>query len=75
MRTRSTYIVFYADLSPDDPGFDELPAEPVCLHCLLQDGDGQLGRGLDLARLYAQVDYDPDDDEWFVPEDAGGGAA
>ena len=36
----SGYIVFFADLLPDEPGFDDLPAEPVCLHSLLEDGDG-----------------------------------
>ena len=33
----------------------------VCLHCLLEQGDAQLGRGLDMARLHGRhVDYDPD---------------
>jgi hypothetical protein len=40
---------------------------PVCLHCLLEDGDEQLGRGLDLGRRHGQVDYDVETDEWFVP--------
>ena len=44
----------------------------VCLHCLLEQGDAQLGRGLDMARLHGRhVDYDPDEDEWFIPDDAG----
>ena len=34
--------------------------EVVCLHCLLEDGDEQLGDGLDLAKRYGQVDYDPE---------------
>ena len=66
----SGYIVFFADLFPGDPGFDYLPSEPVCLHCLLEDGGEQLGRGLDLAKRFAQVDFDPETDEWFVPDDA-----
>lgn len=66
----SGYIVFMADLFPGDPGFDDLPHEAVCLHCLLEDGDEQLGRGLDMARLHGQVDYDPDVDEWFIPDDS-----
>lgn len=65
----SGYIVIFADLFPGDPGFDELPSEPVCLHCLIQDGDEQLARGLDLAREHGQVDFDPDSGEWFVPEE------
>jgi hypothetical protein len=66
----SGYLVFFADLLPDDPGFDELPTQTVCLHCLIADGDEQLGRGLDLAREHGQVDWDPDAEEWFVPDDA-----
>ena len=67
------FIVYFADLFPGDEGFDDLPEEIVCLHCFLQDCDEQLGRGLDLARLHGQVDYDPHDDEWFVPDDAARG--
>ncbi len=44
----------------------------MCLRCLIEQGDDQLGRGLDLAREYGQVDYDPDEGEWFVPDDAVG---
>ncbi len=62
----SGYIVFMADADPDD---DE-DAKTVCVHCLLEDGGEQLGRGLDLAKVHAQVDYDVDSGEWFVPEDA-----
>jgi hypothetical protein len=69
----SGYIVFFSDLFPGDPGFDDLPTQPLCLHCLIEDGDVDLGRGLDLAREHAQVDFDPDSGEWFVPDDAGGG--
>lgn len=65
------FVIFFADLLPGDEGFDDLPEELVCLHCLVEDhGDEQLGRGLDMARLYGHVDYDPDDDEWFIPDDA-----
>ena len=39
----SGYVV-----SMSDDGADE--GEFVCLHCLLDDGDEQLGRGLDLAK-------------------------
>jgi len=65
----SGFVVFFADLLPDDPGFDDLPHELVCLNCLVEDGDEQLGVGLDLARVHGQVDFDPDTGEWFVPED------
>ncbi len=41
--------------------------ELVCLHCLGNEGDVQLDRGLDLAKVHGQVDYDPEDEEWFVP--------
>ena len=64
----SGYIVFMADLLPDEEGFDDLPAVAVCLHCLLEDGGEQLGRGLDLAKLHAQVDYDDETGEWFIPD-------
>jgi len=63
----SGFVVFFADLLPDDPGFDELTTRPVCLHCLLEDGDLDLGRGLDLARELGQVDWDDAAGEWFVP--------
>ena len=66
----SGFIVIMSDLLPDDEGFDDLPTVPVCLHCLLEGGDEQLGRGLDMARLHAQVDYDADADEWFIPDDS-----
>ena len=67
----SGYIIFFADLFPGDPGFDDLPRQPVCLACLVEGGDEQLGRGLDLARELGHVDWDPDAGEWFVPLDAG----
>src|SRR4051812_3318216 len=66
----SGYIVFFSDLFPGDPGFDDPPRLPVCLHCLVEDGDEQLGRGLDLARRHGQVDFDEVECEWFVPADA-----
>ena len=68
----SGYVVFFSGLLPDDPGFDDLPAVPVCLHCLIGDGDEQLGRGLDLAKRLGQVDWDVDAGEWVLPD---GGAA
>lgn len=44
----SGFSVIFADVDPDESG-DETPTVG-CLHCLLEDGDAQLGRGLDLAR-------------------------
>ena len=58
----SGFVVFFSEFDPDD-GDNETPTETVCLHCLLEDGDEQLSRGLDLARLYGQADFDPDADE------------
>jgi len=62
----SGFSVIYSELDPDDPE-DATPASVVCLHCLLEDGDAQLARGLDLARVHGQVDFDPESGEWFVP--------
>jgi hypothetical protein len=63
------FVVIYSELDPDDP--DATPSMPVCLDCLVEDGDVQLARGLDLARINGQVDFDVAAGEWFVPEDAG----
>jgi hypothetical protein len=65
-------VIFSSDLYPSDPGFDDLPSELVCLHCLLEDGDEHLGRGLDLAKRFGQVDYDLEGEEWLVTSDATG---
>ena len=57
---------------------DPLRAESVSARALvLIDASGRENLpspaivGLDTARLYAQIDYDPDADEWFVPDDSG----
>lgn len=65
-RRDSGFVVLFADFDPDD----DTQGDPVCLQCLLEAGDEQLGRGLDLARRRGRVDYDPHRDEWFIPEDA-----
>jgi hypothetical protein len=64
------FVVFMSEFRPgiDDDAF---PGEPVCLHCLVEDGDEQLGRGLDQAKVHGRVDFDVDAGEWFVPDDAG----
>jgi hypothetical protein len=63
----SGYSVIFAELDPDDLD-DATPTTVVCLHCLIEGGDGQLARGLDLARAHGQVDFDPESGEWFVPD-------
>jgi hypothetical protein len=62
----SGYVVIFSDVDPDDER--EPSPRVVCLHCLIQDGDEQLGRGLDLAKQHGQVDYDAGAEEWFVPK-------
>jgi hypothetical protein len=65
----SGYLVLFWEFDPDDD--DRTPSQVVCLHCLIEDGDEQLARGLDLAKRHGQVDFDVEADEWFVPDDAG----
>ena len=60
-------MVFFAEYDPDVDDEESFPGELVCLHCLIEEGDEQLARGLDLARVHGQVDFDPDTGEWFVP--------
>jgi hypothetical protein len=48
---------------------DETPVKPMCLHCLIEEGDEDLGRGLDLARKFGHVDFDFERGEWFTPEE------
>jgi hypothetical protein len=64
------FVVFMSEFRPgiDDDAF---PGESVCLHCLVEDGDEQLARGLHLARRLGHVDYDVHADEWFRPDNAG----
>lgn len=62
----SFYLVFNADADLENDSTDG--AEPVCLHCLIEDGDEQLAAGLDMAKVRGQADWDPDAAEWFVPE-------
>jgi hypothetical protein len=66
----SGFVVFFSDFDPDRED-DRTPTLPVCLHCLVQDADAQLARGLDLARRDGQVDYDAEAGRWFVPADSG----
>jgi hypothetical protein len=71
-RWDSGFVVFFSEFDPeldDDP----TPTEFVCVGCLIADGDEQLGRGLDLAREYGQVDWDLDRGEWVVPLEAAWG--
>ena len=65
------FVVFYSDYRPGLDDKDSMPGQPICLHCLLDEGDEQLGRGLDMAKRHGHVDYDVEAGEWFVPTDAG----
>jgi hypothetical protein len=68
-RLDSGYIVIYSEFDPELGEDDPTPSEIVCLHCLTQDGDPQLGRGLDLARTYGRADYLVNEPSgWFVPD-------
>jgi hypothetical protein len=69
-RFSSGFVVFFSECSLDVDEDEWPPSDIVCLHCLIDDGDEQLARGLDLARVHGQVDFDPAAGEWFVPEDA-----
>ena len=64
------FMVYFSDLFPGDPGFDDLPELAVCLHCLIEDGDEQLGEGLDMARRLGRACWDDESAEWFYPDDA-----
>jgi hypothetical protein len=65
----SGYIVFFSECDLDVPSEDWPESQPLCLHCLLDDGGEQVGRGLDRAKQFGQVDYDAETDEWYVPDD------
>lgn len=47
--------------------YDDPRVSVVCLHCLIDDSP-ELGRGLDLARVHGQVDWDDEGGFWFVTE-------
>jgi hypothetical protein len=67
----SGFVVFFGDVLPGEDAFEEFVegcSGPVCLHCLVEDDDEQLGRGLDLVRVHGQVDWDIDRGEWFPAE-------
>jgi hypothetical protein len=64
----SGFCVFFAEIDPREESQIESEGEVLCLHCLLDQGGEQLGRGLDLAKVHGQVDYDVELEEWFVPE-------
>jgi hypothetical protein len=63
------YIVFMAECA--ELPYEAWPeGEPICAHCLLEECDAQVARGLDLAKVHGQVDWDAEAGEWFVPPDA-----
>ena len=57
----SGFIVSMFDDLDDDEG------EAICLACLLEGGDEQLGRGLDLAKQWGRCVWDVDAAEWYYP--------
>ena len=65
----SGFIVFMSECDLGVPERAWPEGEPVCLHCLIDGGDAQLARGLDLARVHGQVDWDAEAGEWVVPGD------
>jgi hypothetical protein len=67
-RYDSGYSVIFSEFDPELGDDDPTPSHVVCLHCLVEDGDEQLGRGLDLAKRHGQVDWDVELGEWFDPE-------
>jgi hypothetical protein len=67
----SGFSVIYSEFDPELGEDDPTPTFPVCLGCLLEDGDEQLGVGLDLARQHGQADWDVEACEWFVPWKVG----
>jgi hypothetical protein len=66
-RWDSGFVVFFSEFDPELGDDDPTPSHLVCVHCLVEDGDEQLARGLDLARRHGQVDYDAASGEWFRP--------
>jgi hypothetical protein len=52
----SGFCIIFSELDPLDPE-DDTPSTLLCLGCLMEDGDVQLGRGLDLAREHGRVDW------------------
>jgi len=52
-----TFLFLDSD-APDDPGADYEPDLVVlCLDCLLENGGGALGRGMDVARRAGEARY------------------
>jgi hypothetical protein len=64
----SGFVVLFSEFDPELGEDDLTPSQVVCMGCLIEEGDAQLGAGLDFARLYGQVDWDTEQGEWFDPE-------
>lgn len=64
----SGFVVFFSEIDPGDDDQVERGGEVLCLHCLIEGGGTQLGRGLDLAKRHGQADWNIEAEEWFVPE-------
>jgi hypothetical protein len=67
-RNDSGYVVIFSEFDPELGDDDPTPSQVVCMGCLIEDADAQLGEGLDFARRYGQVDWDVELAEWFDPE-------
>lgn len=65
------FSVIFSEYDPEEPDENDGPGDLVCAGCLVEDGDTQLARGLDLARIHGQVDFDPESGEWFVAQSQG----
>ena len=63
----SGFCVFFSGFDPGDDEETHAASGVACIECLLEDGGEQLGRGLDLAVIHGQVDWDVEAEEWFVP--------
>jgi hypothetical protein len=63
----SGFVVIFSEYEPGVDDEESMPSATVCLHCLVEDGDEQLARGLDLARVHGQVDFDREAGEWYLP--------
>ena len=59
------YCVIFSEIDPEEEWAPR--GEVICMHCALENGGEQLGRGLDLAKQHGQVDWDVELEEWFVP--------
>ncbi len=67
----SGFVVFMGECRLDVDEDDWPESQPLCLHCLIEDGGEQLGVGLNLAKIHGQVDYDTEAGEWHPAQPVG----